>query len=380
MIRNDLHEMISLAERLSAVGEPAALTTLFAVGGSSYRPLGSLMLAGPSAALSAGGISGGCLEDFLIRRGRELTADRPAVLQRFEVGPDSTGDVPSLGCGGSIEVLLERFTPEHLAFLRELAAAHEADRPSAAICEIEAISPVDLAVRRTVLTGDAQTPNLDHQLESLVARAMFEETSVQAEILPNRRVLVQCVPPLVRLVILGAGNDAQPLAALGRSLGWHVCVADRRARLATHSRFPDADQVVAADWWTALGSITFTPQTAVVLMTHSLDDDVEILSIFPQRPIAYLGALGPAHRRQWLLDRIDEARTVNWLRERLRGPIGLDLGDRSPAGIAVSIVSEILCELNGRKAEPLSARDKLDARSSASTIDNRGTVCGVPGL
>src|SRR5262245_41327613 len=131
MIRNDLYEMILLAERLSAVGEAAALATLVAVHGSSYRPLGSLMLAGPSAALSAGGISGGCLEDFLIRRGRELTPERPAVMQSFEVGPDSTGDVPSLGCGGSIEVLLERFTPEHLAFLRELAAAHEADHASA---------------------------------------------------------------------------------------------------------------------------------------------------------------------------------------------------------------------------------------------------------
>src|SRR5271166_2590251 len=69
MNRDDFAEMISLAERLLAVGEPCALATLFAVDGSSYRPLGSMMLAGPSATLSAGGISGGCLEDYIIRRG-----------------------------------------------------------------------------------------------------------------------------------------------------------------------------------------------------------------------------------------------------------------------------------------------------------------------
>ncbi len=361
MIRNDFHEMIALAERLLAVGEPSALATLFAVHGSSYRPLGSLMLAGPSAALSASGISGGCLEDYLIRRGRELTPERPAVMQRFEVGPEATGDVPSLGCGGSIEVLLERLTPEHLEFLRELASAHEADHASAALCVVGTSDDEVIRAERAVVPRGEVAANTDPQLESLIARAMFTECSLHDEIGPLRRALVQYIPPQVRLVILGAGNDAKPLADLGRSLGWHITVADRRARLAARSRFADADQVVAADWWTALGTITFTPRTAVVLMTHSLEDDIEILSMFRPRPLAYLGALGPAHRRGWLLERIDDTELASWLDEHLRGPIGLNLGERSPAGIAVSIVAEILSELNGRTPAPLSAGAALDA-------------------
>jgi xanthine/CO dehydrogenase XdhC/CoxF family maturation factor len=125
--------------------------------------------------------------------------------------------------------------------------------------------------------------------------------------------------------------------------------------LATSSRFPEADQVVAADWWTALKSITLTPRTAVVLMTHSLEDDVEIVSLAPTWPLAYFGVLGPEHRREWLLERIDDARLADRLREELHGPIGLDLGERSPAGIAVSIVAEILSKLNDRSQAALFA-------------------------
>jgi xanthine dehydrogenase accessory factor len=361
MTRADLAEMISLAERLLAVGEPSALATLFAVHGSSYRPLGSMMLAGPSAALSAGGISGGCLEDYLVRRGRMLGVEHPAVMLSFDVGLDAAGDMPSLGCGGSIEVLLERSTPQHLVFLRELAAAHEADHASAAVCTIDLADESRLAIERAVLACGELPRRFDRQLEALVGRAMFTESSLQGAIELDRRALVQFVPPLVRLVILGAGNDAQPLSKIARSLGWHVSVADRRARLATANRFPEADQVVAADWWRALDSIALTGKTAVVLMTHSLEDDVEILTALPERPLAYLGVLGPAHRRQWLLERIGDVQASNWIRQRLRGPIGLDLGDRSPAGIAVSIISEILSELNGRAAAPLSTRMSADA-------------------
>jgi xanthine dehydrogenase accessory factor len=378
MIRNDLQEMIALAGRLSTVAEPAVLATLFAVNGSSYRPLGSLMLAGPSAALSAGGISGGCLEDYIIHRGRALTADRPAVMLSFQTGPDGDGDVPSLGCGGSIDVLLERFTPEHLAFLRELAMAYEADCASAALCLADSSDSSCLAVERAFVPRGEVAKSADPQLDALIGRTIFAERGMHAEIGPSRRALVQYVAPLVRLVILGAGNDAQPLSKFVRSLGWHVSVADRRARLATSSRFPEADHIVAADWWTSLESITFTPRTAVVLMTHSLEDDVEILSLFRERSVAYLGVLGPEHRRAWLLERIDDADRSDWLRENLRGPIGLDLGDRSPAGIAVSIVAEIQSELNGRTPAPLSFRarmDSLDGNATEVAADGREPVC-----
>ena len=357
MIRNELGEMISLAERLCAAGEPAVLATLFAANGSTYRPLGSMMVSGPGSGFIAGGVSGGCLEEFIARRGRLLTDARPAVMLSFDADPEADhADAPSLGCGGSIEVLAERFTPDHMAFLRQLAAVHDADQASTAACVIDTAVPAAITVRRRLGTDCDVAMNFDPQLELLRERALLAERSLEGPIGPQQRALVHYVGPLVRLVILGAGNDAQPLCTLGRSLGWHVALADRRARLATRARFADADQVVARDWPAALRSITFTPHTAVVLMTHSLVDDAEILPLLAELPAAYIGVLGPAHRRRWLLELAQEAAGLpESLVDRLRGPIGLDLGERSPSGIAVAIAAEILAELNGRTPAPLSA-------------------------
>jgi xanthine/CO dehydrogenase XdhC/CoxF family maturation factor len=160
---------------------------------------------------------------------------------------------------------------------------------------------------------------------------------------------------MTRLVIFGAGDDVRPLCTLARSLGWHVTIADRRGRLATRSRFPDVDDIISADWATAVDAINFTPQTAVVLMTHSLSDDIDILPLLAAKPMSYVGSLGPEHRRQWLLEGVREiSSSFAALASRLRGPIGLDLGDKSAPGIAVSIISELLAEMNGRSALPLS--------------------------
>jgi xanthine dehydrogenase accessory factor len=354
VIRTEINEMVSLAERLLTAGEPGILATLFAANGSTYRPLGSMMLAGPSSAMTVGGVSGGCLEDYIARRGRMLTEAKPAILLRFNSAPDAGADVPMLGCGGTIEVLVERFTTEHMAFLRWLAALYESDYASDAVVVIETAASGELAVRRW-LDFELRSKPIP-RLESLRRRAIAGERSVQASIGPNQRALVHYVAPLRRLILFGAGNDVPPLATLGRSLGWHVCVADRQARRASRSRFPDVDQIVAADWHGAVQAIKFTPNSAVVVMTHNVDDDAEILSLLADRPLGYIGVLGPQRRRDWLIENLD-IRTPQSaaFAGRIRGPIGLDLGERSAMGIAVSIVGEIVAQLNGRTAQPLSA-------------------------
>ena len=182
------------------------------------------------------------------------------------------------------------------------------------------------------------------------------------------------VPPRSRLVILGAGSDSQALCRLAHSLGWHVTVADRRARLATAARFPEADHVVAADWWSAVRKIAFTPRTAVVLMTHSFTDDVEVLPLLDQFPMAYVGSLGPDERRLKLLVEVEESAGLDkTFAAELRGPIGLDLGDRSAEGIAVSVMAEILAVVNGRTAAPLSTPERsFAAGAHSAAADSHG--------
>ena len=355
MTRTELSDMIALAERLLGAGETAVLATLFCSDGSTYRALGSMMVSGPGSA-AAGGVSGGCVEEYVARHGRTLVQRQAAAMLSFDADPYADGGKPSLGCGGSIEVLVERMTPDHVAFLRRFREALDADAFTTATCVAEATRGQPVDVRRTWSVDDPL-------LEPLRLRAIESERSRHGVLDASRRALVYYVPPMTRLVILGGGDDVRPLCALARSLGWHVTVADRRGRLATRARFPDADAVIGADWARAVEQITFTPRTAVVMMTHGLADDVDILPLLADKPLAYVGALGPPHRREWVLER---AMVTGSLAARFRGPIGLNLGDRSPAGIAVSITSEVLATLNARDAAPLSQPSEWESTERAT--------------
>jgi xanthine dehydrogenase accessory factor len=349
----ELGAMVRLARRLVASGTPGTLATLFSADGSTYRPLGSMMVSLPG--MRAGGISGGCLEEYIARVGEQATRDTPAVMLRFDTHRDADDDAPVLGCGGSIELLVERLVPEHITLLEQCGEAAERDDGSWLACVVRREGE-SVAVTRRWLPSETKGPGtIGIALARTRDEATWRARSVHRILAPDTEVLVHYVPPMTRLVIFGAGDDAKPLCEIGASLGWHVSVCDRRARLATSARFPRARQVVAADWDEAIDAITFSSRTAVVMMTHNLTDDAQVLSLLP-RPLAYVGALGPAHRRAWLLEEAltlmidgdDEGLT-------LRGPIGLDLGDRSPQGIAVAVAAEILAQLNRRHARPLHA-------------------------
>jgi len=324
---DELAAMIALAKRLVASGTAGTLSTLFSACGSTYRSLGSLMVSFPGK--HAGGVSGGCLEEYVARVGERATRTAPVVMLRFSTHPDSESDAPVPGCGGSIEVLVERLTQDHVAFLEQFAIASDSDDGATLACRVTRAGE-SLSVGREWLGSDCRLAS-------------------------GPDLLVHRIPPVTRLLIFGAGDDARPLCDIGASLGWHVSVIDRRTRLATRARFPNARAILAGEWEDAVDAVAVSARTAAVLMTHSLDDDARVLALLSRRQSPYVGALGPAQRRQWL---IDEAMAYavtrgDRLAIKVHGPVGLDLGDRSAAGIAVAVAAEILARLNHRDAKPL---------------------------
>src|SRR5688572_12864389 len=292
-MRTELPHLIALAQRLLDAGEHGTLATLVSARGSSYRSLGSMMLGGPPGT-AAGGISGGCLEEYIACHGRELTRYHGAVLLSFDTG--SAEDVedakPVLGCGGSIEVLVERLTRDHLEHLRRLVAAYDSDVASLVICTIELTGDTAVTVARRW-----GRPGEDDPMADVARQALCDRRSYCGTIRGTGRALVQYVPALTRLVVFGGGDDVGPVCDLAKSLGWHVTVADRRARRARREHFPSADAAVAEPWEAAVRQIRFTANTAVVLMTHSLLDDAILLPLLADKAFAYAGVLGPPHRR-----------------------------------------------------------------------------------
>jgi xanthine/CO dehydrogenase XdhC/CoxF family maturation factor len=161
---------------------------------------------------------------------------------------------------------------------------------------------------------------------------------------------IQPVLPLPAVLICGAGPDAEPLAAVFRSLHFPVTVVDHRPAYANPAHFPGADVVPGTA--ASLGArVDLARFFAAVVMSHHLASDVDYLRALAATEIQYLGVLGPAARRSRLLTELGPAAAA--LQGRLRGPVGLDIGAVTPEAIALAIAADIYAAAAGRGARSM---------------------------
>ncbi|WP_419805020.1 XdhC family protein [Terriglobus sp.] len=306
-------------------GRAAALATLVAVEGSSYRRPGARLLVAKDGGY-AGSISGGCLEAEVVRKARWLVRDGAAV-QHYSTAMDDASEIPyGLGCGGSVEVLLEPAgTPEFQILMDALARSLEGETS-----EIDTTLPAEgralSRVVRTIATG----------ITSGTVASDTDSDQAEPEIYSER------IEPPQRVLVFGAGDDAHPLANMADLLGWRVIVVDGRANMARPERFPAAERVVVADPDAPLG-FPILPNDFAVVMTHSYEQDRAWLHRLLPARLQYLGLLGARHRSALLAGEI--AALLAWplqeVCDRLRAPVGLDLGGDGAEAIALAIIAEM---------------------------------------
>jgi xanthine dehydrogenase accessory factor len=167
-------------------------------------------------------------------------------------------------------------------------------------------------------------------------------------------VFHEVLEPRPQLLIVGAGHIAVPLARFGHQLGFEVIVVDDREKFASVERFPEADQVIAADFGPTLQDLSFTPSTFVVIITRAHTYDEEALRIVLKRPSAYIGMIGSRRRVQTVLRILSGQGYAEELLRRVRAPIGLDVGSETPEEIALSIIAEVVTVRRGGTGLPLS--------------------------
>lgn len=374
----ELPAIAAAGRRLIEMGEGGLLATLFGVRGPSYRLPGSMMLI-TRAGGRIGGVSGGCLEDYVAREGWTRTRGGMASLMHFDASREADehgSPIPTTGCGGELHVLVERLTVKHVEMLEQLVAVRRTGLPAVLAIAIGATARGDEAPRRAVLQNEAALWDpaalADAEILSRAARVATTHTAWQGSVHAEdgeRRILLHPIEPLVRLVVFGAGDDARAVARQAELLGWEVTVCDRRARLATRTRFPTAAEVHADDWERLLPRLTVGPNTAAIVMTHSPADDAAVLAGISQHAFAYVGLLGPVARRASVIaDAVDCAgRPLS--REfigAIRGPAGIDLGLKSPEAIALSIAAEIIATLHGHDGGPLSQKSPTGSEQIAA--------------
>lgn len=339
----ELREILDLWKRANAASEDVCLATIVGIEGSAYRRPGARMLL-TAGGQRAGTVSGGCLEAEIARKAWWLTEKGPAI-QRYSSFFDDDGDMPyGLGCGGTVIVLLER--GEAAAQCLEAVRRSVEERTASVIVTDTATNAgtrliVD-AAGRAVYARDPQP-----EMERLAQEARETRSSRN---MPG--IFAEWVPPPPALTIFGAGDDARPLVEFADTLGWHVTVADSRSSLARAERFPHAACVGRLD--AALAALT--SDDAAVVMTHSYEQDRQILRGLLARDLKYIGMLGPRARTERLVGEValELGLEPEACLARLHSPVGLDLGGHAPASIALSIAAELQAVFAGREAKKLS--------------------------
>ena len=178
-------------------------------------------------------------------------------------------------------------------------------------------------------------------------------------------VFVEALAPRPRMLVFGAIDFAAAVARIGRFLGFHVTVCDARQVFATRARFPDADEVVVEWPHRFLADAEVDERTVICVLTHDPKFDVPVLVEALRTPASYIGVMGSRRTHEDRLERLREEGLSDAELARLRSPIGLDLGGRTPEETAVSIAAEIVQQRWGGSGQPLAqtaGRIHLDPR------------------
>lgn len=347
-------ETRQVLDRLAALaheGRAAALATVVRVRGSAYRREGAKLLVADDGQ-TIGNVSGGCLEEDVRDVAAQVLRSGRARLRTYcstldEVGAWDLG----IGCEGQVDVFVE---PALEPRPRERAQLDH-DRPFAVCTLLEDEEPPR---GRLLLTADGRegalgSPALDEAVAALAFPLIGDAASATHEI-AGRRVFVDLLMPPPRLVIVGAGEDARPLARLGLEMGFRVAVVDWRPHLLAPERFAAGVELVRSHPANVLERLALDDRCYIVVMSHNFGADEEYVRRLVRAPSSYLGILGPRRRTERLLRTAEAEGPLD--EDRIFGPAGLDIGTEGAEQVALSIVAELLAIHSGRRGSFLRDR------------------------
>ncbi|MFD8719870.1 XdhC family protein [Streptomyces sp. NPDC059629] len=354
--------MLDIAEELNrwvAEGRDFAVATVVAVGGSAPRQPGAA-LAVDADGIAVGSVSGGCVEGAVYELCRQALEDGETVLERFGYSDEDAFAV-GLTCGGVIDILVTPLRADAPARPVVAAALAAAARGEAAAVARIVTGPQELLGRALLVDADGSCaggfgahPELDRTVAAEAIAFLDAGRTGTLEIGEQGSrcgapltVLVESSVPPPRMIVFGAIDFASALVRVGTFLGYRVTVCDARPVFATKARFPEADEIVVEWPHKYLERTQVDARTVLCVLTHDAKFDVPLLRLALRLPVAYVGAMGS---RRTHLDRNERLRDVGVTElelARLRSPIGLDLGARTPEETALSIAAEIVANRRG---------------------------------
>ena len=377
-----MRDILNKVTKWWEAGETFGLATVVRTFRSAPRDPGAALAVSPDGEV-IGSVSGGCVEGAVYELSMDVSESGSPVLQTYGVSDDDAFAV-GLTCGGILDIFVEPVNQARFPELGDIAAAVERGEPVAVATVIA--GPGQVGARRVIWgrdgsdrsgpeepddgwhTGASGTLGSGARLDAAVdddVRGMLAQglTGIRRYGAHGERrgdelsVFVNCFAPPPRMLVFGAIDFAAAVARVGKFLGYHVTVCDARQVFATKSRFPDADEVIVEWPHRFLAGTSVDSRTVICVLTHDPKFDVPLLEVALRTPAGYIGAMGSRRTHDDRLARLREVGLTDDELARLRSPIGLDLGARTPEETAVSIAAELIQLRWGGSGHPLTATE-----------------------
>ena len=313
----NITDLPKLALDWHRTGRKVAIATVVQTWGSAPRAVGSQLAIDGEGAME-GSVSGGCVEGAVIVEALDALVDGKTRLLEFGVSDDEAFAV-GLACGGEIKVLVEPVGAAlPVDILEALVAARANGQPVAYV--------TDLTDGQPRLSAPPDYPE----------RFRLDRSGVE----PDGQTFVAIHNPPLRMIIVGAVHIAQHLVPMARACGYTPIVIDPRAAFGSEERFPETQ--IVEDWPDeALAALAPDMRTAIVTLTHDPKLDDPAIKAALRSDVFYLGCLGSTRTHAKRVARLKETGFADTDIARIHAPVGLDLGGRQPAEIAVSVMAQI---------------------------------------
>jgi xanthine/CO dehydrogenase XdhC/CoxF family maturation factor len=336
--------MLDILEKLQECWENqtcAAIATIIHKQGSTYRGIGAKSVILPDGTI-LGTLSGGCVEGDIYEHAKNVIDSGIPQMKVYDFHGE--GDLPwglGVGCNGALKIWIEPFDPiRQQREAKQILDMMRHQLPTATI--IASDQPERYSIGTKIVVGHTQT-----DLPIPAAAGLFTVTHNGVRL----ELYVEKLKPIPRLIIFGAGPDVVPLVRGAKLLQWLVTIVDHRPGYANQDRFPEADEILVSPIGTVPTQLVVHEKDYAVIMTHHFQQDRLFLQHMLSHSLSYLGILGPKNRTEQLLGEITLPEGVT-----LHSPIGLDIKAETPEEIAISILSEIICHVNGGTGAPLKNR------------------------
>ncbi len=357
----ELNDIILAHEKAVLRNKKTALVTVVHVEGSSYRRPGARMLVTEDGEIT-GAISGGCLEGDALRKAQFAIFQQKNKIEIYDTtDEDDLKFGVQLGCNGIVYLLFEPIQNDDLNNPIYLLKKIAEQRKNALLLTVFNLDKNAVQQGTCGFVNEDESIFINDELRPLIIDCNNMLASKSSDTKHYERgfaALFQFIPPAMRLIIIGAGNDAQPLMEMASLLGWNIIVVDGRPAHATQQRFAKADKVIVAKPEDILSQLYVDEQTAIVLMTHNYNYDVAALEALIHTNCNYIGLLGPKKKLQKMFDELNEKGLVidGEQLSKIYGPVGLDIGAETSEEIALSVIAEIKAVFEKRHGASLKER------------------------